>query len=115
MNVNPLSFQASSTKGDQTTIMAQQTGPDAMSLHLLTGSSANTYAITGVRKVGEGVYEGDTSIWMQNPHIRLEVGNGVTILITHTWWNPAPIKFLLSASKAAEVNAWLDAAQFPQA
>jgi hypothetical protein len=113
MNTAPLTFQATSFKGEPTTILAQQTGPDALSLHIIGGGS-NTYQITGVRRVAEGVYEGETSVLMQTPHIRLEVGNGVTITITHTWWNPAPIRFLLSADKATEVNAWLDAAKFPQ-
>ena len=115
MNTAPLSFQAFDLKGDAYTILAQQTGPDAMSLHLLSSGGANTYVITGVRRIGEGVYEGTTSVFLQSPIIRLEVGAGVTITITHTWWNPDPIKFLLSADKVTEVNAWFDAAGFPQA
>jgi hypothetical protein len=115
MNTTPLSIQAFDAKGVATTIMAQQTGPDALSLHLINGGGGNTYSITGVRRVGEGVYEGETSVFMQTPHIRLEVTNSVSIIVTHTWWNPAPIKFLLSGSEASSIDAWLDAANFPPA
>ena len=115
MNTAPLSLQAFDFKGAATTIMAQQTGADTLVLHLLSGSS-NTYTITNVRRVGEGIYEGETSVFMQSPHIRLEVGpTSITITVTHTWWNPAPVKFLVSPAKAADVNAWLDGANFPPA
>lgn len=114
MNASPLTVQALSAKGTPTTILAQQTGVDALSLHLI-GDGSNTYNITHVRRVAEGVYEGETSIMMQNPHIRIEVGNGVKLIVTHTWWNPAPINFLVSSDKAKDINSWLDAAQFPQA
>lgn len=103
-----------------------KTGPDTAGLDITewaagvdpTGMATtdNSYDLYGIRKTGSGA-TCLTDAFFQTPQIDLVVTPGdspnVSIVVTHTWFNPAPQVYPISAADCAALQSFLG--QFPAA